>query len=381
VPLESLSMAESNDNSEERPLDPTERRLQTAREEGQFPQSRDLTTLIVLVAFGATLVGMASWYGHLFIEVVRQGLTLGPPDDWERHLQQWAQGPLLRAGAWLLVLLLPVWLLSMLAPLALVRFQPVFAFKFSGARLDPVAGLGRLVSLTTLLEVVKNIAKVAVIFLVLGFYLWSLLGPLTHLPLQGLDPALAHSLNMLQVGMGLLVLPVVLAATADVFIQWRDFTRRMRMSVQEMRQEMKETEGSPELRARQRQRQRQMATSRMMSAMEKADVVLANPDHYSVALRYEAGKMTAPLVVAKGTDEVALVIQELAREHGVPIARIPALARLMHSQVKVGQTIPIALFEAVAKVLAWAYDSRERQQEAPLPQFDRLPTQEELAQR
>jgi flagellar biosynthetic protein FlhB len=132
---------------------------------------------------------------------------------------------------------------------------------------------------------------------------------------------------------------------------------------------------------RRRQRQRQLATSRMMSAMEKADVVLANPDHYSVALRYEAGKMAAPIVVAKGSDEIALVIQQLARENGVPVARIPPLARLMYQQVKVGQTVPAALFEAVAKVLAWAYDARQRPQPADLPEIDRLPTEEELARR
>jgi flagellar biosynthetic protein FlhB len=374
-------MADTPDNSEERPLDPTERRLQTAREEGQFPQSRDLTTLIVLLAFGATLISLAGWYGQLLKEVVSSGLRLGPPDLWMDHLYEWASGPLLTAGLWLLALLVPAWLLSMLGPLALVRFQPVFAFKFSGARLDPIAGLGRLLSLKTVLEVIKNILKVGAIFAILGLYLWSLRGSLMNLPMQGFETALAHSLSILELGFWLLVLPVVVAAVADVFIQWTDFTRRMRMSVQEMRQEMKESEGSPELRQRQRQRQRQLATSRMMSAMEKADVVLANPDHYSVALRYEAGKMAAPIVVAKGADEIALVIQQLARENGVPVARIPPLARLMYQQVKVGQTVPAALFEAVAKVLAWAYDARQRSEESALPEIDRLPTEEELKRR
>ncbi len=374
-------MAENSDNSEERPLDPTERRLQTAREEGQFPQSRDLTTLMVLLAFGATLLSLAAWYGQLWLEVVKVGLRFGPADQWLEHLQEWASGPLLTALWWLLALMLPVWLLSILGPLALVRFQPVFAFKFMGSRLDPIAGLGRLVSLTTLLEVLKNLLKVTAIFAILGAYLWSLRWALMDLPMQSLETALAHGLSILELGLWLLVLPVVVAALIDVFIQWTDFRRRMRMSVQELRQEMKETEGSPELRARQRQRRRQLATSRMMSAMEKADVVLANPEHYSVALRYEAGKMAAPIVVAKGTDEIALVIQELAREHGVPIARMPPLARLMYQQVKVGQAIPVALFEAVAKVLAWAYDARDRAQEGPLPELDRLPTEEELARR
>jgi flagellar biosynthetic protein FlhB len=142
-----------------------------------------------------------------------------------------------------------------------------------------------------------------------------------------------------------------------------------------MKQEMKEREGSPELRNRLRQRQRQIATSRMMSALEKADVVLANPDHFSVALRYDPEKMRAPIVVAKGVDELALVIQSLAREHAVPIARIPPLARLLHRHLKVGEPIPAPLFEAVAKVLAWAYEIKQATQneELPLPDLGALP--------
>jgi flagellar biosynthetic protein FlhB len=138
---------------------------------------------------------------------------------------------------------------------------------------------------------------------------------------------------------------------------------------------MKESEGSPELKNRLRQRQRQIATSRMMSAMEKADVVLANPDHYSVALRYDAEKMRAPIVVAKGVDEVALIIQTLARDNQVPIARIPPLARMLHRHLKVGEPIPAALFEAVAKVLAWAYELKQASgtNDLPLPEIGALP--------
>lgn len=151
--------------------------------------------------------------------------------------------------------------------------------------------------------------------------------------------------------------------------------KSMKMSPEEMKQEMKESEGSPEVRNRLRQRQRQIATSRMMSALEKADVVLANPDHYSVALRYDPEKMRAPIVVAKGVDEVALVIQNLAKENQVPIARIPPLARMLHKHLKVGEPIPAPLFEAVAKVLAWAYELKQASGAAdlPLPDIGLLP--------
>jgi flagellar biosynthetic protein FlhB len=173
-------------------------------------------------------------------------------------------------------------------------------------------------------------------------------------------------------------MPIVVVAGIDVVIQWFNFQKRMKMSPEEMKQEMKESEGSPELRNRLRQRQRQIATSRMMSAIEKADVVLANPDHYSVALRYDPEKMRAPIVVAKGVDEVALIIQTLARENQVPIARIPPLARMLHRHLKVGEPIPAALFEAVAKVLAWAYELKQvtGDNDLPLPDIGALPEME-----
>ncbi len=168
--------------------------------------------------------------------------------------------------------------------------------------------------------------------------------------------------------------PLLLVAGLDVFLQWFNFNKRMRMSRQEMKEEMKESEGSPEVRARLRQRQRQIATTRMMAALEKADVVLVNPEHYAVALRYDAEKMAAPIVVAKGLDDLALRMQDIARECEVPIARIPPLARLMHHRLKVGEAVPAQLFEAVAKILAWAYELGDKTaEESPPPEIGPLP--------
>ena len=202
--------------------------------------------------------------------------------------------------------------------------------------------------------------------------LFSSLSVLTH---QDFKQALFNSVGLIEAGLLLLLMPIVLVAGVDVVIQWFNFQKRMRMSPEEMKQEMKESEGSPELRNRLRQRQRQIATSRMMSAMEKADVVLANPDHYSVALRYDAEKMRAPIVVAKGMDEIALMIQRVANENQVPVARIPPLARLLHRHLKVGEPIPAPLFEVVAKVLAWAYEIKQAaaSDELPLPEIGALP--------
>jgi len=176
---------------------------------------------------------------------------------------------------------------------------------------------------------------------------------------QDFDAALLHTSYFILNGFLLLMVPLMFIAIGDGWLQWFNFRKQIRMSPEEMKQEMKESEGSPEIKQRLRQRQRQIASSRMMSAIERADVVLVNPDHYSVALRYDIEKMAAPIVIAKGMDLVALRIQEVAREHDVPVAQIPPLARYLYSQLEIGEAIPMSLFEAIARILAWAYEVKE----------------------
>ena len=372
---QSIELAESSDSSEEKQLDPTERRLERAREEGQFAQSRDLTTFLILVLFAGCLIGLGGSLMKGLVLLVQQGLTFGNSQDWQDHLAEWASGPLMNTFMWVMAIVIPLWLASAIAPLAMVKFQPVWAFKLNLARLDPIEGLGRLVSSQTLTEVFKNILKVIIVFGVAVVYIVGLVGQISVLSRQDVNQALSNSLDLIKTGLLLLLLPVLVVAAVDVIIQWFNFSNRMKMSQEELKQEMKESEGSPELKNRLRQRQRQIATSRMMSAMEKADVVLANPDHYSVALRYDAEKMRAPIVVAKGMDEIALMIQRVANENQVPVARIPPLARLLHRHLKVGEPIPAPLFEVVAKVLAWAYEIKQAAatDDLPLPEIGALP--------
>jgi flagellar biosynthetic protein FlhB len=368
-------LAESSDTSEEKQLDPTERRLERAREDGQFAQSRDLTTFLILVLFAGCLLGLGGSLMKGLVLLVQQGLTFGNSQDWQEHLAEWAGGPLMNTLMWVMAIVIPLCLASAIAPLAMVKFQPVWAFKLNLGRLDPIEGLGRLVSSQTVTEVFKNILKVIIVFGVAVVYIVGLVGQISVLSRQDVNQALSNSLDLIKTGLLLLLLPVLVVAAVDVFIQWFNFNKRMKMSQEELKQEMKESEGSPELKNRLRQRQRQIATSRMMSAMEKADVVLANPDHYSVALRYDAEKMRAPIVVAKGMDEIALMIQRVANENQVPVARIPPLARLLHRHLKVGEPIPAPLFEVVAKVLAWAYEIKQAAatDELPLPEIGALP--------
>ena len=352
-------MADDNENQEERSLEPSERRLQKAREEGQLPQSRDLSTFAVLLALPIFVFLLGPMFMSQMVSLMKDGLTFTTPDRWADTVAQWALGSFLGLCGIMAMIMIPLWLISTLSPLSLVSFRPYLAFKFNASRLDPVAGMGRMFSVNTLVELIKNIFKASLLLGVGLTYLVGLLGSLSLLVNQDLSVALSQSYNLVMYGFLFLLIPMAFIAFGDTFFQWFNFQKRMRMTQEEMRQEIKESEGSPELRAKIRQKQRQIATSRMMQAIEKADVILANPDHYSVALRYDQDKMAAPVVVAKGMDEIALRIQEIAKEHQVPIARIPPLARLMHSRLEIGQPVPMQLFEAVAKVLAWAYEIKE----------------------
>ena len=374
-------MADSENTSEYRQLEPTERRLERAREQGQFPQSRDLTTFLVLLVFATALFTAGASLGQAFLEVITQGLLLPQGHaEWIDRLKAWFSGPFFSMVVWLAVLLVPVWLVSILAPLVLVNFQPVWALRFNGGILNPITGLGRMFSSHTVNETLKSVLKVAFVFGVFTSYLLNQFGNLGGLSHQDLQQGVSQGLAWLRNGLALLIVPLIFIALVDVALQWFSFRKRMRMSTEEIKQELKETEGSPEYRARLRQRQKQIATARMMSALEKADVVLANPDHYAVALKYDAEKMFAPIVVAKGVDDLALRMQALAREQDVPVARIPPLARMMHQRLKVGDAVPPMLFEAVAKVIAWAYDAKGKAdwEQAPLPELGPLPEPETI---
>lgn len=366
-------MAEENDKQEERTLEPSERRLEKAREEGQLPQSRDLTTFAMIAVLPVAVIAFGPLFIEQMVSLVKEGLTFGAPDRIFDQMGKWGLGSFLWFCLLVLIVVLPLWIVSIFSPLSLVSFKPYFVFKFNSSRLDPVAGIGRIFSVNTLVELMKNILKASLLLGIGLTYLVGLWGSFSLIVNQDINSAFAESYRLISYGFLILLVPMVLIAMADVFFQWFNFQKRMRMTQEEMKQEIKESEGSPELRAKIKQKQRQLSTSRMMAAIEKADVVLANPEHYSVAIRYDQEKMAAPVVVAKGMDAIALRIQDSAREHAVPIARIPPLARLMYAKLEIGEPVPFQLFEAVAKVLAWAYELKQENIEKELPDIGPLP--------
>jgi flagellar biosynthetic protein FlhB len=352
-------LAENQNDSQDRELEPTERRIQRAREQGQLPQSRDITTFALLLGFIIFLLTAGPYLMRQLVIMMQSGLQFSKPITLIDHIAEWTSGAFLIVLFICGVVLLIIWLISIFAPLFLVNFKAYFALQFNLERLDVFAGFARMFSVTVLLEVVKNIFKTILILGISFAYLYGLFTFLRSIVDLDFNLALDNTTAFILNGFALLMAPLLAIAIADAFLQLFNFNKQIKMSPEEMKQELKESEGSPELKARMRQRQRQIASSRMMSAIERADVVLANPEHYAVAIRYDPDRMSAPIILAKGADALALRIREVATEHNVPIAQIPPLARYLFNQLDIGESIPAPLFEAIAMVLAWAYEVKD----------------------
>ena len=250
-------------------------------------------------------------------------------------------------------------------------------------RLNPAKGLARVFSLNGLAELAKALAKFTVLALTAGLLLWRDMGSILSLGGQGLAPALSGAASLLLNSFLVLCGALVSIAALDVPYQYWRHHQQLRMNRQDLREELKETEGRPEVKSRQRALQREVARRRMMQEVPRADVVVTNPTHFAVALRYRPETMAAPRLVAKGADLVAQRIRGLAAEHGVPLLSAPPLARALYHGTRLGQEIPAGLYQAVAQVLAYVYALRRQRREggaAPVPPTD-LPVPDEHAVR
>lgn len=362
-----MAEEKSKDNDQERTLDPTPRRLEKAREDGQFPQSRDLTTLLLLVVFAVVcLVAGAKSFESMRV-LVASALRFSDLADWKTTLNAWMSKELLTLGGWVLLFMGSSWLCALLAPLSMVSLKPYFVFKFRPEKLNLITGFSRLFSVDTLQETLKNVLKITLIFAVGILFFYLNFEQIFALFSTSNESALNATLNFLIFGTLFIFAPLVLIGILDVGLQRFQFTKRMKLTPEELKQELKETEGSPDLRQQRRKRQLQLASSRMMAALERADVVITNPEHYAVALRYDESRMRAPVVIAKGLDEIAQNIREKARELGIPLAEMPPLARVLYRSLKLGEAIPASLFEAIAEVIAWAYRTKSEPAESLNP--------------
>lgn len=350
----------SEESDVEKTEEPTPHRRQKAREEGQIPRSKELTSLLMLlVGWGLMLAGGERLVKHL-THLLQGGLTfdaLLARDPAQIFYQLRHLGDL--AVSALLLLLPGLFLTGLMTPMLLGGLQlGGKSFKLDFKRLSPLSGFKRMFSAQLISELLKGLLKVTLIGCVCGIYLFAHKQQFIHLMNQPLDSALRHFAQLIMGCLLVVVLSLLPMVGYDIFYQIFSNLKKLRMSRQEIRDEYKQNEGDPHIKARIKQLQRAAATRRMMAELPGADVVINNPTHYSVALRYKEGDMAAPVLIAKGAGETALRIRAVAEQHHIPMLQAPPLARALYRHCELNAPIPAALYSAVAEVLAWVYGLR-----------------------
>ncbi|MCK0163843.1 flagellar biosynthesis protein FlhB [Marinobacter sp. S6332] len=374
-------MAEENDNSQEKTEEATPRRLEKAKEDGQTARSKELATMAVLIAGAGGLLIFGTHLGATLEAIMRDAFTLERSAIFDtRHMSVQLIASA-KAAAWALS---PILLLLLIA--AIAGSIGIGGLLFSGKaiapklnRMDPIKGLGRMFSARSLIELVKAIAKVGLVMALAVLILDVRTEDLLSIANEPAVPAMEHVLWTLGWSFFLLSCATIIIAVIDVPFQIFDHQKKLRMTKQEVKDEYKDSEGKPEVKGKIRQLQREMAQRRMMQDVPTADVVITNPTHYAVALKYDPDSMGAPMVVAKGNDQTAFKIMEIAREHKVEILRTPPLTRAVYHNSDIGDEIPDGLYMAIAQVLAYVFQLRQfRKGRGPKPGMPDLPIPSDL---
>jgi flagellar biosynthetic protein FlhB len=345
------------DSSQEKSEEPTARKLEKARDDGQIPRSKELSTSLVLIVGAMSLWG----FGEVIFDGARNIITYNFMLEREQIFDEKQMIKHLAASALESMLsIAPV----MIALVVAAIFGPLAlgGWMFSGkslmpkaSRISPIAGLKRMFGMKALVELLKSWAKVLTIaFCTVGLFYW-LKDDLLYINREPTEPAIIHAVQLVMIGALVLAVSTLLVSIIDVPFQIYDFTKKMKMSLQEVKDEHKDTEGKPEVKQRVRRLQYEMSQRRMMDDVPDADVVITNPTHYSVALKYSSDSMGAPILVAKGFDEMAFKIREIAKHHKVPVIESPSLARSIYTYTSIGKEIPEGLYIAIAQVLAYVY--------------------------
>lgn len=351
----------ADDDQQEKSEEASPKRLEDAREKGQVPRSRELTTLGILVTGGAGFAYMGPDLIESLLRVMRnafqpQRSAWTEPDRMMLMFMDASFDALLA----LLPLLALLTVAAALIPMMLGGWNfSVKALSFQWDKIDPIKGLGRIFSIKGLVELLKALAKFSFMGAVGGTWLWHSSPEYLGLGSQPLGEGLGTAAAFVLTAFLISISPMAVIAAIDVPFQLWEYSRQMRMSRRDVKDESKDTDGNPELKAKIRRQQQDLAQRRMMEAIPDADVIIVNPTHYSVALNYKADGNRAPILVASGVDLIAFRIREIAKKHGVIQVDAPLLARALYFNVKLNTEIPTALFAAVAQVLAYVYRLRK----------------------
>ncbi|NYZ61814.1 flagellar biosynthesis protein FlhB [Luteimonas deserti] len=370
-------MAE-NENGQEKTELPSEKRLRDAREKGDVPRSKELATVAVFGAGVASLLAMGGGVTARAKDWMRDAMSpdlgmLESPQSLFGHA-----GDLLLGLLWILApLVLATLVACFVAPAAMGGFN--FATKGlvpDLKKLDPMAGLKRIYGPEGLAELLKSLLRVLLVGGAAALFLVPSMPRLRSMLHEPLEQAAAGGLTFALWMLMATCAALLLLALADAPYQKWNWRRKLMMTRQELREEMKDTEGRPEVKGRIRQLQHEMSQRRMMEDVPTADVIVVNPTHYAVALKYDGGAMRAPRVVAKGVDEMALRIRALGEQHKVALVSAPPLARVLYREADIGQEIPVKLYAAVAQVLSYVYQLRTWRAGTPQPQLADLAVDE-----
>jgi len=362
----------SEDSDQEKTEEPTSKRLEDARKKGQIARSREFNTFVMLMTSAVLLLSLGRQMANGLLELMRSQFQISravifDPTSPIIHLKH-----AMIEGVTLIAPFVAVMVAAaIIAPLALGGW--VFSWsaiepKFS--KLNPIAGIARMFAVHGLIELVKALLKVLLVSGIAVLLGKHYLNDLLRLGDEPIGQAIGHALDIIGMSFLILCASLILVVAFDVPYQLWDYTKKLKMTLQEIKDEAKESEGSPEVKARQRRAQMSMAQNRMMAEVPNADVIITNPSHYAVALKYDMKSGGAPQLVAKGLDLIAAQIRSLAAGAKVPMVASPPLARALYYSTEINKEIPKGLYLAVAQVLAYVYQlktARENYWDEPLP--------------
>ncbi len=350
-----------NDNGQERTEEASEKRKQEALKKGEIARSKELTTVIMLLVSSSGFLFLGKGMVTGLEKILRDNLSIERADVFDTSSMLRIFSESIAAG---LNVVIP--LMALLVVVALLAPMALGGWSFSTKpitpdlkKMDPVKGMGRVFSAKSLMELMKSVAKLGLVGSVGYLLINSKLDTFLGLGYEDVDSGIAHLGDELITVLFFLSSALILVALADVPFQMWDHSRKQRMTKQEVKDEFKQTEGSPELKNKIRQTQQEIAQRRMMQEVPKADVVITNPTHYAVALKYDLERGGAPIVIALGADEVAGHIRRIADANAVPIVSAPPLARAIFHNTELNDEIPAGLYLAVAQVLAYVFQLRD----------------------
>jgi flagellar biosynthetic protein FlhB len=348
------------DDSYEKTEEPTPKKLEDAREKGQVARSKELSTALVLVSSGIAFFFVGSYIAKAMFDVMKRSFTLSRDETYDKvHMFQILEMSLSESSLPVLMFMIISMIGGIYGSIALGGYN--FSWKSAGPkanRLSPLEGFKRMFGVNALVELIKGVAKVVVIGFMAYMALYIFRDEALHLDMELYPLNLFHALNIIEWAFLLLCCGMIPIALIDVPYQSFKHNKEMKMTMQEVKDERKNSEGDPQVKGRIRRLQYQASANRMMQAVPEADVIVTNPTHFSVAIKYEQNGDRAPVMLAKGADELAMHIRKIANAHDIPIIESPMLARAIFHSTEPDNEIPAKLFMAVAQVLAYVYQMK-----------------------